>query len=369
MEFIPGNDLAELLELRGSPFPVEQVLGWADKLLKALEYLHGKGVIHRDIKPSNLKLTRTGEIFLLDFGLAKGAVGQMSTLTTSRSNVGGRTLNYASLEQLYGQKTDARSDLYSLGATLSHLLTAERPIDAATRNLAVNDEDPDPLRLVHELNPQVSPAVSAIIHQAMAISRKRRPESAAEMRRLLSEASSTAASLVEEEKAKQRALEERRQREAEEERQRADEAAEARRRRKTINAEPPVMPLTDDTKQPTPVFHPTDIKNSSHAGKASGTVGRIRGKSKWLLLAAATFVLVLIVVIVVRTMTGTTDVTNSDSTSPAPGNGNGNVNASPSPTPKPTPVDDLRRPRQPKGFTPATSKSRASNNTSRGQPP
>src|SRR6185503_8869523 len=87
MEFIPGHDLAELLELRGGPFPQEQVLQWADELLKVVEYLHAQRppIIHRDIKPANLKLTKQGEIFLLDFGLAKGSAGQMPTLETSRS--------------------------------------------------------------------------------------------------------------------------------------------------------------------------------------------------------------------------------------------------------------------------------------------
>ena len=68
MEFIPGYDLAELLDSRGSPFPQAQVLRWAHELLRVLEYLHGQEppILHRDIKPSNLKLTKQGEIFLLD---------------------------------------------------------------------------------------------------------------------------------------------------------------------------------------------------------------------------------------------------------------------------------------------------------------
>jgi serine/threonine protein kinase len=67
-------DLAELLDLRGGPFPQSQILRWADDLLRVLEYLHGQEppILHRDIKPSNLKLTKQGEVFLLDFGLAKG---------------------------------------------------------------------------------------------------------------------------------------------------------------------------------------------------------------------------------------------------------------------------------------------------------
>jgi formylglycine-generating enzyme required for sulfatase activity/predicted Ser/Thr protein kinase len=191
MEFIPGHDLAELLELRGSPFPQTQAMLWADELLKVLEYLHRQKppILHRDIKPSNLKLTKQGEIFLLDFGLAKGSLGQMPTLASSQS-VRGYTPVYASLEQIHGQGTDARSDIYSFGATLYHLLTGAAPIDAPTRFHALEDDQTDPLALIQKVNPQVSPAVAAIIHSAMAVSRKHRPASAAEMRKALQKAAS-----------------------------------------------------------------------------------------------------------------------------------------------------------------------------------
>ncbi len=189
MEFVPGYDLAELLEMRGAAFPTAQVLQWADDLLKVLDYLHSRKppILHRDIKPSNLKLTRQGEIFLLDFGLAKGSAGQMPTLLTSRS-VRGYTPVYASLEQMHGKGTDPRSDLYSLGATLYHLLTGAPPKDAPTRFDALEDERPDPLQPIDEVNPQVSLAVVAVIHRAMAVSRRARPANATEMRRLLHEA-------------------------------------------------------------------------------------------------------------------------------------------------------------------------------------
>ena len=186
MEFISGHDLAEFLELRGSAFPQARVLQWADDVLKVLEYLHSRKppILHRDIKPSNLKVTKQGELFLIDFGLAKGAAGQMATLDTSRS-VLGYTPVYSPLEQIHGRGTDPRSDLYALGATLYTLLTGENPLDAPTRFAAIDDEQPDPLRPAHELNPQVSPAVSVVVMRAMAISRRQRPSSAAEMRQAL----------------------------------------------------------------------------------------------------------------------------------------------------------------------------------------
>ena len=186
MEFIPGYDLAELLELRESPFPQSQVLRWADKLLEVLDYLHRQQppILHRDIKPSNLKLTKQGEIFLLDFGLAKGTVGQMSTAMASRS-VRGYTPVYAALEQIHGHGTDPRSDLYSLGATLYHLLTATPPIDAPARFSALEDEIPDPLPDIKTINSQCTSSVAGIIHQAMEVNRRVRPASALDMRKAL----------------------------------------------------------------------------------------------------------------------------------------------------------------------------------------
>jgi len=186
MEFIPGYDLAELLDSRESPFPQSQVLRWAFELLRVLEYLHKQEppILHRDIKPSNLKLTKNGEVFLLDFGLAKGALGQMPTLAASRS-VRGYTPIYASLEQIHGHGTDPRSDLYSLGATLYHLLSGVPPVDAPTRFHVLEDGEPDPLPLIQRINGLASPNVAAVIHQAMALSRRDRPISATEMSKAL----------------------------------------------------------------------------------------------------------------------------------------------------------------------------------------
>jgi hypothetical protein len=191
MQFIAGDDLAEMSKMRRGPFPAEQVLTWADQLLDALDYLHTQDpqIIHRDIKPQNLKLTSRGQIILLDFGLAKGQASEISRITTSAS-IFGYTPNYAPLEQIQGLGTDARSDLYALAATIYHLMTGVKPPDALTRAAAIVNGQPDPLKPAHEVNSSVSAGSSAVLQKAMAQNRDQRYASAAEMRRALQRVSS-----------------------------------------------------------------------------------------------------------------------------------------------------------------------------------
>ena len=188
MEFIPGSDLGELLARRARPFSPAEVAAWADDLLDALDYLHTHEppVIHRDIKPSNLKLTAQGKIVLLDFGLAKGFAGQM-TRTTSGMSVVGYTLNYAALEQIQGERTSPRSDLYSLAATLYQFLTGRIPEDALKRAADMFDDKEDPLAAVNKINTEVPEGFSAVLMQALSLKPSLRPSTAAEMRAALND--------------------------------------------------------------------------------------------------------------------------------------------------------------------------------------
>jgi serine/threonine protein kinase len=174
MEYIPGDDLAGLLQKRQSAFPLDQVAAWAEQLCAILEYLHQQQppIIHRDIKPQNIKPNQQGELVLLDFGLAKGSAAFNFQTTQKAASVFGYTPQYAPLEQVRGTGTDARADIYSLGATIYHLLTNQAPADVLSRASALISGEPDPLAPASQIAPSIPRTLDAVLQQALAI----RPE-------------------------------------------------------------------------------------------------------------------------------------------------------------------------------------------------
>ena len=181
MQFIEGEDLSDILKRDGA-FPLADVIRWTDQLLDALDYLHSQEppVIHRDIKPHNLKLTARGSVMLLDFGLAK-----VNRKDASEVSVFGYSRTYSPLEQVQGTGTDARSDLFALGATVYHLLTGEPPVNSLTRAAAIVGGNPDPLKLITELRPDIPEPVANVINTALALNPPNRFVSAKAMRQAL----------------------------------------------------------------------------------------------------------------------------------------------------------------------------------------
>ena len=186
MEHISGDDVAKRMETANKPFPLSWVMFWSDQMLDALAYLHSHEppIIHRDIKPQNLKLTDDNHIVLLDFGLSKDFDSNSASGVNSAS-VAGYSPHFASMEQIRGTGTDARSDLYSLAATLYQMLANVMPPDALTRADSLIGGKGDPIRPLNELNSEVTELISDVILKAVAIRQDERYTTAAEMQKAL----------------------------------------------------------------------------------------------------------------------------------------------------------------------------------------
>jgi Tol biopolymer transport system component/serine/threonine protein kinase len=176
MDFIEGDDLKQIMDKSG-PQPQADVVRWADGVLDALIYLHGRNVIHRDIKPANIKITPGGGAVLVDFGIAKDVSATPGVTTTGARAL---TPGFAAPEQ-YGIEglghTDPRSDIYALGATMYALLSGEAPPDVLSRIARPGKFIPLARR---ELN--LDSALAEVIDRAMMVEQGDRFQSAAEMK-------------------------------------------------------------------------------------------------------------------------------------------------------------------------------------------
>src|SRR5438477_299752 len=165
MDFIDGETLEEYLDKRGhDPLPIERVLDWAEQLCDVLSYLHNHQppIIFRDLKPANVMISESGHIFLIDFGIARLFKPGQSHDTVALGSPG-----YAAPEQYGKSQSTPRSDLYSLGALLHHLLTGVDP-----------SEQPFAFRPASQLNPAVSLELENLLKQMLEMDSERRPESA-----------------------------------------------------------------------------------------------------------------------------------------------------------------------------------------------
>ena len=124
MEYVDGRTLRDILR-EGRKILPERALEITSGVLSALDYSHRAGIIHRDIKPGNVMLTPTGDVKVMDFGIARAISDASSTMTQTAAVVG--TAQYLSPEQARGETVDSRSDVYSTGCLLYELLTGRPP--------------------------------------------------------------------------------------------------------------------------------------------------------------------------------------------------------------------------------------------------
>ncbi|HEX9036656.1 MAG TPA: serine/threonine-protein kinase [Ktedonobacterales bacterium] len=186
MDFVQGKDLEELLNdslvQRRRPLDEAQTLQWMIEIANALSQLHTMPtpIIHRDIKPANIKITPQGHPVLIDFGLAKLQEQSKQTQTAAQ----GVSPGFAPPEQYMAKgKTDARTDVYGLGATLYACLTGKDPAEAPARLLEQTGVNHGaPLERPTKLNPHISPRTEQVILRALELAPGKRQQSAMQLR-------------------------------------------------------------------------------------------------------------------------------------------------------------------------------------------
>ncbi len=199
-ELLEGQTLRE--RIGGHPLPARKALDYARQVAEGLAAAHAKGIVHRDLKPENLFVTNDGRVKILDFGLAKlthrgeadSALTGAVTAARTQSGVVMGTVGYMSPEQVRGQATDHRSDIFSFGSILYEMLTGRQAFSAGssveTMNAILKTEPPEMSRIGGE----VSPALERIVQHCMEKSPEERFQSARDMAFDLGAVSSTSSS-------------------------------------------------------------------------------------------------------------------------------------------------------------------------------
>jgi serine/threonine-protein kinase len=162
MEYVDGQVLMDRIAGWGA-LPVNEALYVLRAVAEAIEYVHNQGVVHRDIKSNNIKISSTGEVKLLDFGIAKGNASPSLTMT---GDVIG-TLQYLSPEQIKGGVADSRSDIWAMGVLLYEMVTARLPFDATTLGDLFNKISKASYPTPTTLNPSLPREVEAIVSRCL----------------------------------------------------------------------------------------------------------------------------------------------------------------------------------------------------------
>ena len=176
MEFVEGEDYNQIIHKQG-PLPVREIIEVARNLFEALHYSHSQGIIHKDIKPKNIMKDRSGEIKIVDFGVA--AVGAGTEKYSTRYIIG--SPHYISPEQIARSKPDQRSDIYSAGATLFHLATGEVAFTGKNADEIFRKHMTEPVPSIYKLRPGIPLQLAQIIEKCMQKEKEARYQSAKEV--------------------------------------------------------------------------------------------------------------------------------------------------------------------------------------------
>jgi serine/threonine protein kinase len=162
MEYIEGQTLTDWIRGQGA-LPLAEAIAIFKAVVEALDYVHNRGVIHRDIKSNNVKLTATGQVKLLDFGIAKSTTSP--TLTATGGIIG--TLQYMSPEQFKGAKADERTDIWALGVLFYEILTGHMPFEAETLGALIERISRAEFKPPANWNSQIPNHVAAIVTRCL----------------------------------------------------------------------------------------------------------------------------------------------------------------------------------------------------------
>ncbi len=176
MEYIEGITLKEFIEREGS-LRWKDAVHFAIQILKGLQHAHDKGIVHRDVKPQNIMVLSDGTIKVTDFGIARFARSDQRTITDKAIG----SVHYISPEQARGEKTDEKTDIYSVGVMLYEMLTGKLPFQAESAvSVAIMQLQREP-QLPTEINGSIPQGLEQITMHAMQKSQERRYQSASEM--------------------------------------------------------------------------------------------------------------------------------------------------------------------------------------------
>lgn len=177
MEYVDGITLRQLINSGRRLLP-ERVIEMVQQILAALDYSHRNGIVHRDIKPGNVMLTRSSEVKVMDFGIARALADHSQTVTHGPQVLG--TAQYLSPEQAKGEVVDSRSDLYSTGCLLYELLTGKPPFTGESPVSVAYQHVSEPVVPATQLDPTLPSAIDAVLARALAKRPDDRYQSAAE---------------------------------------------------------------------------------------------------------------------------------------------------------------------------------------------